>query len=301
MNTFPRWLKKTLSFDNAVHETKAIVESARVRTVCESSLCPNTNECYSRRFVAFLILGARCTRNCAFCSAAKGDPLPPDSEEPRRIVDAVIRLHLGHVVITSVTRDDLEDGGAEHFIRVMEELRSYSRDIMIELLVPDFRGNRDAIRRVCAASPDIFGHNIETVHRLYPAVRPGADYRRSLDVLSRAKDYALKAMIKSSLLVGFGEEREEVMECMRDLKDAGCDIIAIGQYLRPSRDQLPVHTFIRPEEFSAYKEAAYKIGFALAITGPFVRSSYEANCIYGNDLRRKEIFGHDKSRAAAVS
>ncbi len=277
MTHFPAWLKKTLSFDGAVHETKEVLARSGAKTVCESALCPNLNECYAKRSVTFLILGDRCTRACAFCAARHGEALPPDPEEPKRVADALERLGARHTVITSVTRDDLDDGGAGHFVRVVDGIRSRLHDITIELLIPDFRGDRNATGRVCLASPDVLGHNVETVPRLYSTVRPGADYRRSLSVLRWAKECAPRALIKSSIVLGFGEERPEVVECMEDLRSAGCDMITIGQYLRPSPRQIPVARFVRPEEFSSFEDTAYAIGFTRVSSGPFVRSSYEAH------------------------
>ena len=281
MKTFPSWIKKDITQGSAVYETKKALGRTRAKTVCESSLCPNLNECYSRGFVTFLILGDICTRNCAFCASAKGSPRAVDAGEIDRILEAIKLLKSARVVITSVTRDDLEDGGAGHFARAIERIRSYNSAIEVEVLVPDFgQSPREPVRRVVKASPHIFGHNIETARRLYGKVRPWASYERSLGVLRSAKEFAPEIATKSAILLGFGERRDEVIECMLDIRQAGCDIVAIGQYLRPSPDQIPVERFVTPEEFTSFEVEAYRMGFRSVESGPFVRSSYRKESCY---------------------
>ncbi len=276
MRTFPPWIKKAVSQDAAAYETRDILRRIGAKTVCETSLCPNLNECYSRGFATFLILGDICTRSCAFCASIKGNPSGVDPGELDRILEAVKLLKLPRVVITSVTRDDLKDGGSASFAEVIGRIRSYDSSIEIEVLVPDFGdNNREAVKRVAEAAPHIFGHNIETVKRFYPTIRPGASYGRSLEVLRLAKGFMPGMRTKSALILGFGEKRREVIDCMTDLKSAGCDILAIGQYLRPSRAQIPVERFVAPEEFASFEDEAYRIGFAAVTSGPFVRSSYQ--------------------------
>ena len=284
MKTFPPWIKKAITQDAAVYATKEALDRTRAKTVCESSLCPNLNECYSRAFVTFLILGDICTRNCAFCASAKGSPRAVDTGEADRMLEAVKSLKSARVVITSVTRDDLEDGGAGHFVKAIERIRSYNSAIEIEVLVPDFgESPREAIRRVVKASPHVFGHNIETVKRLYGTVKAGASYERSLGVLRLAKEFAPEITTKSAILLGFGERHCEVIDCMSDLRKAGCDILAIGQYLQPSKNQIPVERFVRPGEFASYEGEAYRIGFKSVNSGPFVRSSYRKELYYDKD------------------
>src|SRR3989338_10137546 len=214
MNSFPPWISKTISFDENVYRTRSSIDSSGAKTVCRSSLCPNLNECFSRGFAAFLLLGDTCTRSCAFCASSSGMPVLPEEDEPERIVDAVKGLGLKHLIVTSVTRDDLSDGGAGQFVATIEKVRAYDEGIKIEVLVPDFRGLREPILRIVRAMPDILGHNIETVPRLYRRVRPGADYERSLGLLRLVKDSFPGIRTKSAILLCFGEERDEVERCM---------------------------------------------------------------------------------------
>ncbi|MFA5145790.1 MAG: lipoyl synthase [Candidatus Omnitrophota bacterium] len=276
MGNFPPWLKKTLVSNRTVFETKRILSRYSIGTVCESGRCPNLNECFSRSFATFLILGRYCTRSCRFCSVEKGVPGSVDGTEPARIAAASRELRLRRIVITSVTRDDLTDGGAAQFADTITTVRGTAADAVIEVLVPDFRGAKRSVETVLAARPDIFGHNIETVKRLYEEVRPEAHYERSLSVLSIAKSKRPGQMVKSALLVGMGETEEEVVETMRDLRGAGCDILAIGQYLSPGNGHMPVRRFVEPHEFFRYKDAGERLGFSRVSAGPFVRSSYYA-------------------------
>jgi lipoic acid synthetase len=227
-----------------------------------------------------MILGNVCSRNCGFCAVNRGTPLPVDPEEPQHMAEAVSRLKLRHAVITSVTRDDLPDGGAGHFANVIRAIRQHSPNVIIEVLTPDFQGVPDPIRTVIAARPDIYNHNVETVPRLYPVVRPQANYKRSLDLLSFVKSEAPKIYTKSGLMIGIGETDEEVHTVMKDLRGVGCDILTIGQYLRPSPQHLPIARFVHPDTFAGYEKTARALGFSAVASGPFVRSSYNAEHVF---------------------
>jgi lipoic acid synthetase len=273
---FPDWLKKRLPSGPEAAQTRRLIAELGLATVCHSAKCPNIWECYARRVATFMILGDRCTRGCRFCGVAQGEAGPPDPDEPSRVAEAVGRLGLRHAVITSVTRDDLPDGGAAHFVATIEAVRAANPGITVEVLTPDFAGDREAIRRVVKAAPDVFNHNVETVPRLYPAVRPGANYRRSLDVLRTAKALRADMLTKSGLMVGLGEASGEVEAVLGDLRQAGVGLVTIGQYLQPTREHLPVDEFVPPEVFARYEACAAELGFAAAFCGPFVRSSYRA-------------------------
>lgn len=276
-DNFPAWLKKRLTVNQDLFETKEILLALKVNTVCESSLCPNLNECFSRRFATFLILGNACTRSCGFCSVSKDAPKAVDPDEPARISEAVKRLGLKYAVITSVTRDDLADGGAGQFVKVVEQIKNFSSSIKIEVLIPDFKGEGYLAERVVRAGPDIVGHNIETVKRLYPNVRPGADYKRSLALLRIIRSWDAGKIIKSGIMLGLGETEDEVIGALDDIRSTGCDIVTIGQYLRPGQENLPVKRFVAPQEFMRYKYIGEEIGFKYVASGPFVRSSYFAD------------------------
>ena len=281
----PPWLKKRLIVNAALAETRKILSDGSIHTVCESSICPNQNECFSKSQATFLLLGDICTRSCAFCSAKKGSAQGRvDEDEPQRISDAIVKMGIRYAVITSVTRDDLEDGGAEQFAKTIRLVRRDSPGIKIEVLTPDFRGNREAVKSIAEAAPDVFGHNIETVRRLYYGVRPGASYRRSLEFLRYVKDVNLAQLTKSSIMVGLGEEERELLAAIKDLRDAGCDVLTLGQYLRPRQDNLPVSKYVTPEEFERYREMALESGFRYVISGPFVRSSYLAEEAYNQSI-----------------
>ena len=247
-----------------------------LHTVCEEALCPNIGECFSRAQATFLILGKACTRACAFCGVGHGTPSPVDAGEPARVARGVERLGLTHVVVTSVTRDDLPDGGAKAFVDTVSALRALGRKLTIELLIPDFGGDRLAIRVVAASRPDILAHNIETVPRLYCAARSGADYHRSLEVLSYAKEYSGALHTKSGIILGLGEREDEVLGVFDDIAKVGCDFLSIGQYLAPNRSCLPVKEYIRPEQFAYYRKKALEAGLKHVMSGPYVRSSYSA-------------------------
>ena len=281
----PPWLKVRAPSGETVAKVAEVLRRHGLRTVCRDARCPNVGECWGEGTATVLILGDRCTRGCAFCNVASGTPGPPDAREPARVARAAAELGWAHVVVTSVTRDDLEDGGASQFVAVLQELRKRAPAAATELLVPDFGGNRDAIRRVVAARPDVLAHNVETVPRLYDLVRPGAIYRRSLDLLGRAHDLDPRLETKSGLMVGLGESREEAISVMENLRAAGCSSLTIGQYLAPSRNHLPVREFLSMEAFSGLAEAAKTIGFARVAAGPLVRSSYRAGSGHGSPSR----------------
>lgn len=253
-------------------------------------------ECFSKRKATFLILGPACTRSCRFCSVAKGVPLPADVDEKENIVACVSELGLEYVVITSVTRDDLADGGASHFAAVIRRIKAALKSVKVEVLVPDFNGNTDSVKIVMDAGPDILGHNIETVGRLYPTVRQGADYHRSLRILKSAKENYPNKIIKSGIMLGLGETDDEICSAMKDIKETGCDILTIGQYLSPSKDNFPVKRFVAPAEFKKYEEIGMNMGFGRVVSGPFVRSSYLAEETYN---KTKGSF-YGKCNTAAV-
>ncbi|MFA5062937.1 MAG: lipoyl synthase [Candidatus Omnitrophota bacterium] len=271
----PVWLNKKISL-KACSEVKQLLKDLRVETVCEQAMCPNIGECFSRNEATFLILGRHCTRRCSFCNIEKGIPLPLDPDEPARVAKAAARLSLKHIVITSVTRDDLPDGGAKAFADTILCIRRSSSDLTIEALIPDFGLSPDALAVVAEASADIIAHNVETVPSLYAIVRQGADYARSLEVLRMIKRISPGTRTKSGIMLGLGEKEEEVFSVMGDLRSAGCDFLSIGQYLSPSKRHYPVKEYITPEQFSFYKEKGEKSGFLHIESGPYVRSSYSA-------------------------
>jgi lipoic acid synthetase len=273
----PEWLKVRAPGGDDYHQVKGLLRTLGLHTVCEEAHCPNIGECFAQRTATFLILGDVCTRGCRFCAVTKGQPLALDREEPERVARAVARLGLRHAVITSVTRDDLPDGGASIFAEVIRKIHTYLPGCSVEVLIPDFQGSLEALRLVLDARPEVLNHNIETVPRLYPQVRPGAIYARSLELLRWAKDLAPDMRTKSGLMVGLGEDGDEVLATLRDLRAIGCDLLTIGQYLQPSAWHLPVARFYRPEEFAALRDAALRLGFAHVESGPLVRSSYHAH------------------------
>ena len=259
-----------------VNEVKRLLRRSMLNTVCEESRCPNISECFGERTATFMILGDRCTRGCTFCNVKRKHPVPVDPEEPERLVKAVKALGLEYVVITSVTRDDLPDGGAGHFARCIRVLKENIPGIKVEVLIPDFRGSREALEVVLRERPDVLNHNIETVRRLYPEVRVGSNYERSLKVLRISKEIAPNVPTKSALIVGFGETMEELFEAMEDLRRVDCDFLTVGQYYAPSLQHHPVVKFYTPEEFSLIEKRAYEMGFRFVACGPNVRSSYRA-------------------------
>jgi lipoic acid synthetase len=276
----PSWLKRRLQTDRNYEKVGDLLEKSRLHTVCQEAKCPNLWECFSNRTATFLIMGPNCTRDCRFCAVAHGPIEPPDPDEPKRVAAAVQKLLLTYVVITSVTRDDLSDGGAGQFAQTITEIRNNDPNTHIEILVPDFRGSKDAARTIVDVRPDVFNHNVETVPRLYPSVRPAAIYRRSLDLLKRIKDYDSGIYTKSGLMLGLGEQQEEIYKTLQDLLDAGISLLTLGQYLQPTRNQLPVDRFVHPDEFDTLRDNALEMGFAEVASGPFVRSSYQAPKLY---------------------
>jgi lipoic acid synthetase len=272
----PSWLKKPLPSGNGNHFTHDLLRELQLETVCENAKCPNRPECYARRTATFMILGNVCTRPCGFCSVQKGTPEPLEADEPERVAEAAARLGLKHVVITSVTRDDLPDGGAEHFARCIEAVRRRT-GAAVEVLTPDFLGDTAAIDRVLAARPEVYNHNMETVPRFYKKVRGRAEYQRSLDLLAHVKTTAPEIVTKSGLMLGLGETCEELFEVLADLRSVRCDTLTLGQYLTPTLKHVPVARYLPSEEFDAIADLARKLGFAKVVAGPFVRSSYHAD------------------------
>ncbi|HEY1646516.1 MAG TPA: lipoyl synthase [Terracidiphilus sp.] len=273
----PEWLKTRAPMGENYHALKTLARSLGLHTVCESAHCPNIGECWHHKTATFMMLGNLCTRRCGFCAVPKGRPEPIDFDEPRRVAEAVAALGLQHAVITSVNRDDDLVGGARAFAMVIEEIRKQAPGCRVEVLIPDFQGNEEAIRIVVEAKPEVLNHNTESVPRLYRVVRSGARYERTLELLRSAKQLRPEGITKSGVMVGLGEETRELLEVFRDLAAVGCDILTIGQYLRPSRDHLPMTRLYTPQEFQELKSGALKMGFRHVESGPLVRSSYHAH------------------------
>jgi lipoic acid synthetase len=272
----PSWLKRPLPRGNENFFTHNLLRELNLETVCENARCPNRPECYARRTATFMILGNLCTRPCGFCSVPRGDPEAPEADEPERVAEAAARLGLKHVVITSVTRDDLPDGGAEHFYQCVMAVRRRMTSA-VEVLTPDFAGNQSAIDRVLQAQPDVYNHNMETVPRLYKKVRGRANYQRSLDLLAHVKEKAPHIVTKSGLMLGLGETTAELLDTLADLRSVACDTLTLGQYLAPTLKHIPVARYLPPEEFDALAVLARSLGFRQVASGPFVRSSYHAD------------------------
>jgi lipoyl synthase len=275
--TKPEWLRVRVRSDYDSFGVMNMLQNMSLHTVCEEANCPNLCECFSRKTATFLILGKVCTRNCTFCNVTKGHTTPLDEEEPINVAKAVQQLKLKHVVITSVTRDDLPDGGAAHFARVIEEVRKLNDKVVIEVLIPDFKGDASALQTVINAKPEIINHNIETIPRLYDVVRPMASYERSLELLRNVKTKNGEIYSKSGIMVGLGEKEAEVIDVMKDLRNVGCDMLTIGQYLAPSKEHHPVVEYIHPDIFEKYKKIADGLGFMHVASAPLVRSSYMAD------------------------
>lgn len=276
----PAWIRVRIPASGAVAALKAKLRQNRLVTVCEEASCPNIHECFSHGTATFMILGDLCTRRCAFCDVAHGRPMPPDPDEPRRLAKTVREMGLRYVVITSVDRDDLRDGGASHFVACIRAVREAVPGIKVEILTPDFRGKgrlERALAVLAEAPPDVFNHNVETVPRLYPAVRPGADYRASLNLLARFRERHPAIPTKSGIMLGLGESREEVLSVLADLRAHGVELLTIGQYLQPSPYHHPVLRYWAPEEFAELAREAQRLGFREVASGPFVRSSYHAD------------------------
>jgi lipoic acid synthetase len=272
----PDWLKRRLPTGETFNQVRDLISAGKLHTVCQEAKCPNIWECYSRRTATFLIMGERCTRNCRFCSVSPGPPEPLDPDEPGRVAAAAERMGLKYVVVTSVTRDDLADGGAAHFAATIREIRRRVPEAAIEVLIPDFQGDRAALATVLSARPDVLNHNIETVPRLYPRVRPQADYRRSLELLRSSRSLAPSIPTKSGLMLGLGEMPDELRQTLLDLRETGCRILTLGQYLQPSPQHLPVEAYVPPADFENWRKAALELGFSEVASAPFVRSSYHA-------------------------
>jgi lipoyl synthase len=274
----PKWIRVAMSASPQVAHIKKILRKKNLASVCEEAACPNLSECFSHGTATFMIMGEICTRRCPFCDVAHGRPNPLDVEEPRHLAEAIAEMGLSYVVITSVDRDDLRDGGAGHFANCISEVRRAVEDIKIEVLVPDFRGRMETALDALAKAPaDVFNHNLESVPRLYRQIRPGSDYQWSLDLLRRHKQRHPEVLTKSGLMVGLGETDDEIIKVMEDLRDHKVDMITIGQYLQPSLDHLPVARFVHPDEFAEYAKKAQQLGFKSVASGPLVRSSYHAD------------------------
>jgi lipoyl synthase len=272
----PSWVNKKIRLGDCA-SLKAKLGDLSLGTVCEEALCPNIGECFAKGQATFLILGKNCTRHCTFCAVKRGIPSPVDPDEPRRVAEGSRRLGLTHAVITSVTRDDLPDGGAQAFVDTILAIRQLGAPVTVELLIPDFRLDKVSLRKVIDARPDILAHNIETVPRLYREAREGADYPRSLDVLRFIKECDSALPSKSGIMLGLGERDDEILQTFEDIAATGCDFLSIGQYLAPSRAHFPVKGYIRPEKFDHFKEKALSMGFRRVVSGPYVRSSYHAS------------------------
>ena len=276
----PPWLTRRLPSGPDYEKVRALMNRGRLHTVCQEAKCPNIWECFSSNTATFLILGDRCTRDCRFCAVANPPVELPDPEEPARVAAAVRDLSLAYVVITSVTRDDLPDGGADHFAKTIRAIRFDSPGANIEVLIPDFQGDHKALQTVIEAGPDVLNHNIETVPRLYPTVRPEANYKRSLLLLKRVKEISPSTPTKSGLMLGLGEAYSEIEQTLMDLLDVDCRMLTLGQYLQPSISHLPVDRFVHPDEFDQLRDAAFGMGFKDVASGPFVRSSYHAKELF---------------------
>lgn len=280
----PPWLKKRITLGTNIQKVSALLREARLHTVCQEAHCPNVPECFSRRTATFMIMGNVCTRNCRFCAVTHGTPARLDEGEPERVASASQQLGLRYVVITSVTRDDLEDGGAMHFANTVGAIKECRPNTLVELLVPDFLENSSSLDIILSTSPDVLNHNVETIPRLYPRVRPQAGYHRSLDLLQRVRSRNASMLTKSGLMLGLGEKKSEVIGVMQDLLDVGCRLLTLGQYLQPSKQHHPVIRYLHPEEFDGYKALGEGMGFLEVASGPFVRSSFRAAQMYRNAM-----------------
>ena len=278
----PPWLKRRLPTGPDYERIKALINKGGLHTVCQEAKCPNIWECFSKHTATFMIMGSRCTRSCRFCAIDHGPTTKPDPEEPARVAEAVRKMGINYVVITSVTRDDLPDGGATFFAQTIQEVRKQIPDALVEVLIPDFQGNAESLEVVLKARPDVLNHNIETVPRLYPTVRPEANYDRSLEVLKRVQQYDSLIPSKSGLMLGLGELPSEIAQTLKDLVKTGCSMLTLGQYLQPSKQHLQVERFVPPEEFGNWRKTALEIGFSQVAGGPFVRSSYHAKELFQN-------------------
>jgi len=272
----PSWLVVKAPKEETLQQMRRLLDDLNLHVICDEALCPNIGTCFSHGTATFLILGDTCTRNCGFCAVKKGKTRPPDPEEAERVAQAVKRLRLKHVVVTSVTRDDLEDFGAGQFASTVTRIRALNPEARIELLIPDLKGSSEALKKVVKANPDIIGHNLETVPRLYPQVRSGASYQLSLRLLKMIKVLNAAILTKSGLMLGLGEKEREMLGVMKDLRSVNCNVLTLGQYLQPSERQLKVEEYIKPEKFKKYQEIGLHLGFAYVASGPLVRSSFNA-------------------------
>jgi lipoyl synthase len=282
----PGWLKRRLPSGPGYEKIRRLLQGHGLTTVCQEAQCPNQFECYAQGTATFMIMGRRCTRNCRFCAVAHGPIGLPDPEEPTLVAEAVELLGLRYAVVTSVTRDDLTDGGASFFADTIRAIKKRTPATLVEVLIPDLQGDRGGLEKILAACPDVLNHNIETVPRLYPAVRPGAIYTRSVDLLRQVRRINPKIPTKSGIMLGLGESEEELLDTLRDLVNAGCNILTLGQYLQPSSTHLPVERYVPPDEFQSLQAKARNIGFAGVAAGPFVRSSYQAEKLYTQATKR---------------
>jgi lipoic acid synthetase len=276
----PKWLKQKLPTGSVYEKTRSLLRTSGLYTVCQEARCPNQFECFGKGTATFMLMGENCTRNCRFCAVAHAETEPLDSEEPFNIAKAVTRMKLKYAVLTSVTRDDLHDGGADHFSRTINAIRELCPETGIEILIPDFQGNKTALEDLCKHKPSVLNHNIETVAGLYSKVRPQAIYSRSLDLLRNVKIFNPETITKSGLMLGLGETLDELKETMSDIRNTGCDLLTLGQYLQPTINNLEVYRYVPPEEFERIKETALGFGFSGVAAGPHVRSSYQAEELY---------------------
>lgn len=290
----PKWLRRSLPTGPEYENIRKLLKNHSLTTVCQEAKCPNQFECYGEGTATFMILGEKCTRNCRFCAVGHPPETLPDPEEPARVAEAVVLLKLRYAVVTSVTRDDLPDGGASLFVKTIEAIRKASPDTLIEVLIPDLQGNWDALETIINARPDVLNHNVETIARLYPEVRPQAIYSRSLELLKKVKEINLEMVTKSGLMVGLGESMDELVETWQDILASQTDILTIGQYLQPSTNHLEVQRFIPPEEFDKYAKQATEDGFPGVASGVFVRSSYKAETLYRKAVRALKKKGSDQ-------
>ena len=276
----PAWLRRKLPTGATYEKIRRMIEKGQLHTVCQEANCPNQFECFSAHTATFLIMGATCTRNCRFCNIGDGSPGPLDPDEPLRVAEAAARMQLRYVVVTSVTRDDLPDGGAGHFAATIGALKAAIDGVQVEVLIPDFQGRREALQTVLAAAPDVLNHNMETVRRLYSTVRPQANYDRSLELLARVKTMAPSIPAKSGIMLGLGESEPEIRQVIDDIYQTGCRMLTIGQYLQPTAEHLPVVEYVEPEQFDCWRSFALDTGFGKVASGPFVRSSYHAGNMF---------------------
>ncbi|UCE97575.1 MAG: lipoyl synthase [Dehalococcoidia bacterium] len=281
--SLPKWFNQKIPRAGEDQGADSLIKKLRLHTICESGHCPNISKCLPDG-AAFLILGNVCSRNCSFCAVNRGFLQPPDPDEPANIVEAAKRLQISYIFLTSVTRDDLKDGGANQFVRTIELIHQELPSVGVEVLVPDFKGNALAIKSVVEAKPQVLGHNIETIPRLYPLVRPMADYQRSLELLRLCKNIDLTTVTKSGIMLGLGETREEVIAVMRDLRSIGCDLLTLGQYLSPSNQHYPIQNFPTPQEFADYEPIAQELGFRGVVSAPLMRSSFKAGVLYNKAI-----------------